>query len=401
MRDIRTWGKYVLYLFVLGALYWVAYALTQSQNGMRDSDFFSLWAAGRLVGSGVNPYDIVEWLNIHEAEGTVWVSDLTFLYPLPLALIFIPFGFLSLQQASILWLFLSQIMIILSIYLCCRMLDWERWKEYFLPLLVAVLLFRGVLVTIRNGQLGAFLLLCISLSFYCFSRKRAFLGGLFLGFLFLKPPITGLFLIISTLWLLMRKSWEGVLGIGVTIGSLMAITILIQPGWITDWWSIGMGKALSTAGTTPTLWGLSAAVLPNPTSWFWITLSLALLLVAVGLFLLVKTDSVQKLLVLLAILLPISIFVTPYLWAYDHILLLIPAVILVAKMDRLRTPFILNASLLLFFDIVALVLLYLAYLVGNDRLSGILPIVIITMTIVLFQIESRGQDKHKSMNQPL
>jgi hypothetical protein len=390
MRTAKTWGKLVLFIVILAGLLWVAYALTQTQNGMRDSDFFSLWAAGRLLGSGINPYNEVEWLKIHEAESTAWISDPTFLYPLPLALMFIPFGFLSLKQASILWLFLSQLMIILSIYLCSRMVDWSRWKQYFLPLLVAASLFRAVLVTVRNGQLGAFLLFIITLGLYYLSRRKAFLGGLILGLLFLKPPITGLFLVVLILWFLIRKSWEAVLGIGISIGSLIAMTILLQPLWIRDWLMIGKGKALATAGTTPTLWGLSAAILPNPTIWFWFSLCLSLVLIGVGFFLLVRARSENKSLVLTAILLPLSLFVTPYLWAYDHILLLIPAVVLAAKMDELQLPFILNSSLLLSFDVIALVLLYLAPMIGNDRLSGILPIVVLGVTVLLFHLESRG-----------
>ena len=87
VRTAKTWGRIILLLFVLAGLFWVAYTLTQTQNGMRDSDFFSLWAAGRLLGSGINPYNEVAWLDIHEAESTAWISDPTFLYPLPLALL--------------------------------------------------------------------------------------------------------------------------------------------------------------------------------------------------------------------------------------------------------------------------------------------------------------------------
>ncbi|OGO15466.1 MAG: hypothetical protein A2Z14_08740 [Chloroflexi bacterium RBG_16_48_8] len=67
---MASWWKYFLLLLVLAGLYWVAHALTKTQNGMRDSDFFSLWAAGRLLGSGISPYNEVEWLNIHNVEGT-------------------------------------------------------------------------------------------------------------------------------------------------------------------------------------------------------------------------------------------------------------------------------------------------------------------------------------------
>jgi hypothetical protein len=401
MRAAKTWGKYVLVAVLLAGMFLVAYALTQTQNGMRDSDFFSLWAAGRLVGLGVNPYNEVEWQNIHKAESTVWISDPTFLYPLPLALLFVPFGFLSLQQASILWLFLSQIMIILSIYLCSRIVDWGRWKQYFLALLIAASLFRAVLVTVRNGQLGAFLLFIISLGLYYLYRRKAFLGGLVLGLLFLKPPITGLFLVVLTLWFLIQKSWRAVLGMGISIASLIGITILLQPPWIRDWLMIGKGKALATAGTTPTLWGLSAAIIPHPILWFWFTICLSLVLMGVGFFLLARTRPERKLLILTALLLPLSVFVTPYLWAYDHILLLIPAVVLVAKMDELQMPFILNSSLLLFFDIVALILLYLAPMIGNDRLSGILPVIIIGVTVVFFKIEARGKGLQNSKIEPV
>ena len=396
MRMTKRWGKLILCLIVLAGLFWVAYALTETQNGMRDSDFFSFWAAGKLLGEGGNPYDEVEWINIHEVEGTDWISDQTFLYPLPLALFFIPLGTLSLQHASILWLTLSQVMIMFSIYLCCRVMDWDRWKHYLVPLIIAALLFRGVLVTIRNGQLGAFLLFLISLGLYYWSQDKGFLSGLFFGFLFLKPSITGIFLVVVIVWFLSNRSWKALTGLGVTIGSLITITIIIQSGWILDWLMIGKGKALSTAGTTPTFWGLTAMVLPQLDVWLWVTLSLSFVLIAFGIFFLFKAKPEGELLYLTGVLLPLSLFITPYLWAYDHILLLVPIVLLVAKMDGLQMPFILNSSLFLFLDVVALILLFLASIIGSDRLSGILPLFIIGIMGFLYHFESRRKDKIKS-----
>jgi hypothetical protein len=401
MRTLRHWGTLILLILTLAGLFWIAYAITQTQNEMRDSDFFSLWAAGRLLGSGKNPYNEVEWLNIHRAEGAAWVSDPTFLYPLPLAMLFIPLGFLSLQQASILWLSLSQIMIILSVYLCSRMVDWDRWKSYFLPLLLSAALFRAVILTIRNGQLGAFLLLCVSLGFYCWSHKQPLLSGFFLGFLFLKPPITGLFLAVLILWFIIRKSWKTLVGMVVTIGSLITISTLIQPSWMMEWLLIGQGKALLTGGTTPTLWGLTAVVIHQPVLWFWISLSLSFILMGIGFIFLLRAKPKRETMYLTAILLPLSLFTTPYLWAYDQILLLIPMVTIVAMLDELRIPFVMNSSLLLFFDIFVLLLLLLAPTIGNDRLSAIVPLLIIGISAGLFIIQSGWVERRKSMTEPV
>ena len=49
-----------------------------------DTDFFSFWLAGYSLIHGENPYSKVWWISAHDIFGAEWVSDETFLYPLPL-----------------------------------------------------------------------------------------------------------------------------------------------------------------------------------------------------------------------------------------------------------------------------------------------------------------------------
>ena len=79
-----------------------------------DSDFFSFWYAGHSVLTGNDPYNESYWVNERSQFGAVWVSDATFLYPLPLAVLLVPLGLFPLLWAYTLWVALSLVLALLS-----------------------------------------------------------------------------------------------------------------------------------------------------------------------------------------------------------------------------------------------------------------------------------------------
>ena len=137
---------------------WVVYP-----QDYADTDFFSFWLAGYSLLAGKDPYSADWWTLGHHKYGAEWISDATFLYPLPLAIFLIPLGLLSLEQAFVLWVFLSQWLILLAAVLLLRRANWQVHKKYVLPILVGIYLFRPVILTLLHGQLGALFLLILVL----------------------------------------------------------------------------------------------------------------------------------------------------------------------------------------------------------------------------------------------
>jgi len=80
------------------------------------NDFFTFWLASRMVYQGDDPYDSSQWIKGHEEFQANFIANDTFLYPIPLAIL-LPFGFLHVKGAYVAWVFLSFVMIAVSIIL--------------------------------------------------------------------------------------------------------------------------------------------------------------------------------------------------------------------------------------------------------------------------------------------
>ena len=71
--------------------------------------------AGKLILQGKSPYDIVAWnLGFRRFELGFLLTPI-FLYPLPLALLLAPRGMLPFPNAYIVWVSITQLMIIASL----------------------------------------------------------------------------------------------------------------------------------------------------------------------------------------------------------------------------------------------------------------------------------------------
>ncbi len=114
-------------------------------------------------------------------------------------------GWLPLHWAGMGWIFLS----ILAIVLCIVILRDSAYPTASLILLLCgVFLNRSVLTTLRNGQMGAFLLLIWVVSIWLLENRQEVWAGIGLSILLLKPtiglPLVGLLVI----FLFLRKQYE-------------------------------------------------------------------------------------------------------------------------------------------------------------------------------------------------
>ena len=177
-----------------------------------DSDFFSFWLAGHMVVNGQNPYAEEAWVEGHRQQAADWISDPTFLYPLPLAILFSAIGLLPLLQGYIVWQFLSQVLILVSVALLLSIWKGDQLKHYVLPVLAGVLLFRPVIITIQYGQVGALWLFLLSLVVYFWEKGHWTWGGIFLPLVALKPSYGLIIVGLASIWLILRKERKAIKG---------------------------------------------------------------------------------------------------------------------------------------------------------------------------------------------
>lgn len=364
-RPRRLLPAFGVALLICIVLVIAAWAILNSLPGHLP-DFMGYWLGGRLLIMGENPYNNALW---YEKLGTTsWI----FTYPLATAVFFIPWGLLELDPAYTLWMFFSMVCILSGALLLVSSWQYDKRVVYLFPIFAAIIVFRPVIVSIRNGQIAGFLLLLIALTVILWKRDQWILGGVTAGLLMLKPNVGAPILVILGLYLLLQKNWRGLLGLAGINGILYLLGWSFDPQWLNHFLSNSSQITTELFGISPSLWGVAhlacardfACTLP-------VSLTSSLVLVGIILALIYRFKPQTHFVICLAISCGLIIF--PYIWAYDHVLLLAPILIGTGEMAHARKPFLLTSLVPLLFSIIALALLGLAVVVGHDVASLLLP----------------------------
>lgn len=370
---IVVWLLVLSYLVVASILSVAIVARHEMQN----TDFFTFWAAGNLVGNGESPYNETAWRAIHQ-EKSSYFPNAAFLYPLPVAVMFVPLAKLSVAQASVIWLVAIQGLFLAAFALTARALNWQRALLYLPFFLLGMSVFRPLLITLVNGQISSFMLFATAASMYFWSRGRWFWGGVFIGLLMLKPTTAVVFLPSLILWLLWRREWRGLLGMFLATLVLWGIGALVQPDWLMVWIGIGQAKVAGTLTTAypPTIWGWAMLWSRLGSGGSVLAWGATLSVMALGLWLTARSSFSTQWLLLFGVVMPGAVMVSPYLWNYDQVVLAIPILVLAAIMDRANVPFWVVALIPLAAGLVALALVGLALSVGHDAWGWLLPMTV-------------------------
>lgn len=339
-----------------------------------NSDFFTFWLGGRLEAKGGNPYLPADWVGAHHRFGATWIPNPIFPYPLPLAMMFAPLGLLPFKTAYIVWIVLSECFVAIAVTALVQAAQLPKWAPLWFPLMASAYLFRPTLVTLRNGQLGAFLLLVVTGAALLWNCQRWAPGGAVLALLLLKPTIGLPLVFLAMGWLLFRRRYRALLAT-LTVGlGLVVVGWLQDPGWITGFLANGHRKLFDTFGYSPTVWGAAGAICSHRFGCtLWLGSGLALLVAATGTFLLWRVPALTPL-DAFDLAIPVVLAVTPYLWAYDQVLLLLPVVWLSTGVMGRGQPYLRAALAPLGFAVFSLALLFLAGVLGHDGWSVLAPL---------------------------
>ena len=373
MKRNRVWFLILLAIPILAIIAW---AVARSQNHMQDSDFLTFWLAGKFIITGQDPFDPILWKASHGLAGSNWLENPFYCYPLPLAYLTIPFGIIANRLAAPIWLFFSACSIILAILIIqSRRRDGLHVNQLF-PVILGLALFRPVLTTIRNGQLGGFYLLILVASLIFAEKKKWILLGLLSALLYLKPtlglPIMGLLFI----WLLKNNGFKGILANLLAAGSILTISVIHQPGWINSFFSIGLRKGSDVFMITPTIWGVTGQFCRMNSGCTQIAGAILFILIAlIGMTIFWKYSKRMNIWLAGSAAILIALLITPYLWAYDQVLLILPILYISNILVRIKTRYIIVSLLPILFSVISLLLLYIASINGHDVNSIILTLI--------------------------
>jgi Glycosyltransferase family 87 len=347
-----------------------------------NNDFFTFWLAGRLVLQGGNPYSPYQWVAGHHEFGVTWIPNQAYVYPLPLSLLFVPLGSLSLKQAYIAWVAITELMILAALALLLFTRPRSQSVKFFVPLLVGIIFFRPTILTLFNGQISGLLLLLLAGTAFLWEKGKWELGSLLMPFLMLKPNIGAPVLVFIGLWLLFQKRYKSILVIAAGLLVLLVIGLLQNHRWVMDYWAIGNAKVTETFGGSPTVWGLGALISHNQSTGTLLVGSLAALLILFGFFYsAIRSRAILGPLDMLALVVTVTLLVTPYTWTYDQLLLVLPLTAVTFAMDRMGARFPLTATFFLGLDALILVLLFFDTVLGLEILNVIIPVIVLGLLL--------------------
>jgi hypothetical protein len=331
-----------------------------------------------MISLGQNPYAAREWLQGHHHFGATWIPNERFVYPLPLAVLFAPLGQLSLYQAYVLWVALTQSMIAVAVYCVLTLDPTASNRHVLLPIIAGVALFRPTIITLVNGQISGFLLMVAAVTVYLWQRDKWLYGGVVVALLALKPNIGVPMLALLALWLLRRRIWSAIGGMAICGFALLLIGWVKNPDWVQEFLGIGNVKLAQTFGFSPTVWGVAAYTCNYSLS---CTVSLGAIATAalvIGYILvLVRQSASTHPLTMMNLSILLTLLITPYTWPYDQILIIMPIVGIIMYVSSKHASPLINAALFLGIDILVLGLLVVAAAVKMEIWNALIPLVVL------------------------
>ena len=343
--------------FVLVAILLLLIAFTVPTSLPTNSDFSAIYNTDLALMHRVPIYDL-EKVRALAVQYIDFPPEKFFLarfpYPPWYALSTFYLGLMPAKAAVTLWFELNLSMLFLSVWLLTD--GWSRRLRLIaFPL---ALFFLPVLGGLSVGQYDFPVLLGASLLIYSLRKENIPLTVLGIVLLTFKPHIGALILLSVLGWLIYNGSSFGrgvirpLLGVGVF---LFASGFLADPAWFISYPKMLLGyqnegnvSACSECASLPVFlsrWFFDGSL----TSAMWI--ALALLIIFVFVFFLYRSLWKSHELLLSAALL-VTLLVSPYLYNYDFLLLLVPFAVLIKKSNLVQKIIVLLCYLVPTFALI-------------------------------------------------
>lgn len=292
----------------------LALAVVDPAAAYRHSDFFQFWAAPRLVLEGADPYDPVAWAGIYAREAAAPVATPPppgrHIYPLWVALLLLPLGALPFGLAAAGWLVAQLVIVALALRTLVALSGGTRRE--------AVLLFgfaagaQPLWLHVGGGNMTGFLFGLYVAALAATLRQRPVRAGIAFGLLALKPHPLGI--AVPALLLVARGRAATVAAAGIVVAALLAGSLALDAGWVGSWLAAAFDLQRTT-GSNATVWTIGR-VIPLP---FIAPVLAASSLVALAAWWRSRSAPLLR----IAGAVPVSLFVAPHGWSYDHLFLFV------------------------------------------------------------------------------
>jgi hypothetical protein len=369
----------------LVVLYFVADRLVHSPAFLKPRDFLEYWAAGAIALRDGNPYDPAELLRWQQlAEPGRETAVMMWNPPWSLA-VYMPLGAMSPQWATLLWVSLQLVAVMVSCELLWRVYGGARRLRWVAQAVGVT--FVGTWWMVSFGQNTGLLLL--GLAGFAYFRKvdRPALAGAFAALTALKPHLLAAFGVLLVLDALLARRGRVALASGAAVlAASLGIALLANPDVVSHYREAVLNPA---PGAVP----LHGWILPVASYWirvgidpsqFWVQF-VPCLMACVGFAIYrlwrgAEWDWSRE----LPLVVWLSVVTTPYGgWIFDLTVLLVPVVQAAVWVAHGRRP---AAIAILAVGHVAILAVSLIWVYDLDQFWWVAPAV---LAIYLFAVAAR------------
>ena len=345
----------VLVLVALLPVYSLIAIYNERNVDYLNNGFFSFWLSGRMLGGGENPYSSIDWVNNHHVYGSTWIPETIFPYPLPLALITTPLGFFPIKQAYILWDVTAQVLIAGCILWLATRWTGKNRQLYAIFVLMAAILNGNIFLGLMTGTFAAIYLVFLTLSLYFFESRRSLLAGVRGAGRAFKPPLLTITALVG-IWLVFRRDWKAIGGIGGGLIGLWVTGLVMDPGWVGKFRGVSSNLLDKRLGNQPSIPSYARLLCSGELiCTFGIYAVVALLLVGLFAWLIWKKHASLSPLMAFSAAISLGVLLPPYLWSYDYVLLIIPICYIAFELILRRASYLYSTLFLLVLDIISII----------------------------------------------
>ncbi len=309
-------------------------------------DLFWIWAGGRAIWAGENPYgtETTRLIQLSVFKRVLAPNEYQHSFPHPAHIAFVlwPFIILPFMQSILLWTSLQIPLFMVSMVLGLNLLKWTlRPPTLFGLLLLTSLGFRYPIIVYVIGQLAIFIIFCLLMSVWLFRHHHARAAAFALACTTIRPDLALLAILLALLFIRHSPQRHEFISTLIEIGIIFA---LLPVPFLGLSWPLIWLEAIGRYGNNP-----NATYPPNLLPSLWLRGMLFIVLIGwVGthLFWTWRNPTFLQKAMLVSAIIPSALMLLPQTGSYNLTFLLISAVILLSYAKSSRLKYLMAVTLL-------------------------------------------------------
>ncbi|HUT16183.1 MAG TPA: glycosyltransferase family 87 protein [Anaerolineae bacterium] len=291
-------------------------------------DLAAYWGSATLLLHGQDPYDLQALLDLERSLGWTGPEPVVAWNPPIAQVLLLPLGAMSFQAAAVFWLIVNPVLIALAAICAWSRLRPALHRFAIIGAPILAFSFAPSLHTVLEGQITTFVLLGLVGYLFFRSRGQESLAGACCVALLVKPQLVYLLVPLLFVDAARERRWSAMTGFVVTLAAFLGVATYLYPGWPISYVQLLLSPFSPSLHpyVTPTVSSL-LSVCFNTTigRYLWVLV----LPLAIGVFWRYGRGLDSDTLLNTALL--GSLLTTPFAWASDQIVLLVPILQVVAR----------------------------------------------------------------------